>query len=340
MTSPFNNLSIDHVRFYVDDLSAATDWLVDGYGLRIQDAGAHCTVLCQGDIRLVLEQPSADDHRGTAFLEKHGEGVTDIALRVADVAAAHSEAIRRGARSVSPPAAAHGRSAAAVVAFGDVTHTFVQPPENPRAASAATGGRDTGLREIDHVAVCLEADELEPTVDFYKRVLGFEKVFEEHIKVGQQAMDSAVVQSPSRRVTLTLLAPDHSRVPGQIDEFLKNNAGAGVQHLALSTDDIVATVGSIADAGVEFLRSPASYYKMLDDRLELTRHTTAELQKLSILADEDHDGQLYQIFAGSVSARRTFFWEVIERLGARTFGSNNIKALYEAVEAERNRQFT
>ncbi|MEO6504194.1 MAG: 4-hydroxyphenylpyruvate dioxygenase [Jatrophihabitantaceae bacterium] len=339
MTSPFDNLSIDHVRFYVEDLTAATDWLVDGYGLEIEEAGARSAVLRRGAIRLVLRQPTAGDP-GAVFLDTHGEGVADIALRVSDVSAAYGEAVGRGAESVSPPTTVDGRLSATVMAFGDVTHTFVQPPENSREASAATGGRDIGLRGVDHVAVCLEADQLEPTVEFYKSSLGFNKIFEEYIKVGEQAMNSAVVQSQSRRVTLTLLAPDPSKAPGQIDEFLKNNAGSGVQHLALSTNDIVAAVGSIAGTGVEFLKTPASYYRMLGERLELARHTVAELQDLSILADQDHDGQLYQIFASSVSPRRTFFMEVIERLGASTFGSNNIQALYEAVEAERHRPFS
>lgn len=340
MTSPFANLSIDHVRFYVEDLTAATGWLVDGYGLGIDKAGKHSATLRRGDIRLVLEQPADGHHPGAVFLDKHGEGVADIALRVGNVSAAHDEAVRRGAESARPPTAVDGQVSAAVRTFGDVTHTFVQQPQGPRTASAATGGREIGLREVDHIAVCLEAGQLEPTVAFYKGVLGFNKIFEEYIQVGEQAMNSAVVQSASRRVTLTLLAPDPSKVPGQIDEFLKTNAGSGVQHLALSTEDIVATVGSIAGAGVDFLKTPASYYRMLGTRLELARHTVTELQDLSILADQDHDGQLYQIFASSVNPRRTFFMEVIERLGASTFGSNNIKALYEAIEGERPRLLT
>lgn len=339
MTSPFDNLLIDHARFYVEDLTATTSWLVDGYGLAVERSGAGAAgstvALRRGGIRLVLEKPS-DTDPGSAFLDQHGEGVADLALQVGDVTAAYHEAIRRGAESVREPGVADGRLSATIKAFGDVHHTFVQPRDG---LPSATGGWDSGLADVDHIAVCLQAGELQPTVDFYENVLDFEKIFTEYITVGVQAMNSAVVQSRSKRVTLTLLEPDRSKSPGQIDEFLKNNGGSGVQHLALSTKDIVATVGAIAGTGVEFLKTPASYYRMLGERLELARHTVGELRELSILADQDHDGQLYQIFASSVNPRRTFFLEVIERLGASTFGSRNIKALYEAVEAERNHRY-
>src|SRR4051812_16633672 len=210
MTSPFDNLSIDHVRFYVEDLTAATSWLVDGYGLQAEAAKAGFAVLSRGKIRLVLEQPAGGDHPGAAFLDEHGEGVADIALRVGDVTAAYHEAVRRGAEAVTPPTAVDGELSATIRTFGDVTHTFVQPPGSPRTASPATASWDAGLRDIDHIAVCLEGGQLEPTVEFYKTVLGFDKIFEEYIKVGQQAMNSAVVQSQSGRVTLTLLEPDQS----------------------------------------------------------------------------------------------------------------------------------
>jgi len=150
-------------------------------------------------------------------------------------------------------------------------------------------------------------------------------------------MDSKVVQSRSGAVTFTLIEPDLSQQPGQIDDFLRNHGGAGVQHIAFAAEDIVKAVGLITSRGVEFLDTPASYYSLLPRRLRLARHTVDELQGLNVLVDEDHDGQLFQIFSRSVHPRNTLFLEVIERLGARTFGSGNIKALYEAVELQRAR---
>jgi 4-hydroxymandelate synthase len=145
------------------------------------------------------------------------------------------------------------------------------------------------------------------------------------------------VQSRSGSVTFTLIEPDVTRDPGPIDGFLKDHAGAGVQHIAFTTDNIVEAVGAVQNNGVAFLGSPDMYYRLLPERVVLARYTVDELKQFSVLVDEDHDGQLYQIFTKSVHPRNTIFMELIERLGARSFGSGNIASLYEAVELERQR---
>lgn len=246
---------------------------------------------------------------------------------------------------MSPPQTRDGITTATIVGFGDVVHTFVQrafdvddarlPGLTPESGTA--GGETTGLLAVDHFAVCLEAGQLEPTVQFYCDVLDFQMIFTEHIVVGAQAMNSKVVQSRSGGVTLTLIEPDLTREPGQIDQFVKNHAGAGVQHIAFTAEDIVRAVDLLRSRGVEFLSTPAAYYRLLAARLELDRHSLDDLRRLDLLADSDHDGQLFQIFARSTHPRRTFFFEVIERLGATTFGSGNIRTLYEAVEQECDR---
>ena len=195
-----------------------------------------------------------------------------------------------------------------------------------------------GLLGIDHFAVCLNAGDLGPTVAFYERALGFRQIFEEHIVVGAQAMNSTVVQSASGAVTLTLIEPDRRADPGQIDDFLKEHHGAGVQHIAFNSDDAVRAVKALSRRGVEFLKTPEAYYNMLGERITLETHTLDALRATNVLADEDHGGQLFQIFTASTHPRRTLFFEVIERQGAKTFGSSNIKALYEAVELERTGQ--
>jgi 4-hydroxymandelate synthase len=348
----FENMLVDHVEFYVADISRARDWLVDGYGFAVYGTGvatpaaeARSVALGRGDIRLVLTEPLVSDHPGAAYVEKHGDGVAGIAMRVPDAARAFREAVRRGARPVSGPAAADGVVTATIMGFGDVTHTFVQRPDGSdervlpglRPVAEPGAGWDAGLVEVDHFAVCLEAGQLDPTVDFYVHVLGFDMTFTERIVVGAQAMNSKVVRSGSGAVTLTLIEPDLTRDAGQIDEFVKNHGGAGVQHIAFTARDITAAVGAIAARGVEFLSTPSTYYELLRERLELSRHSVEDLRELNVLADEDHYGQLFQIFARSVHPRKTIFLEIIERVGARTFGSGNIKSLYEAVELQRNK---
>jgi len=175
---------------------------------------------------------------------------------------------------------------------------------------------------------------LAPTAKYYEDVFGFAQIFEEYIEVGGQGMDSKVVQSPSQHVTFTLIEPDPDRRPGQIDDFLTWHAGAGVQHVAFGTDDIVTAVSTLADHGVRFLGTPSSYYDTLEDRVGHVDAPIEELRRLGVLVDRDHWGQLLQIFTESMHIRRTLFLEIIERRGALTFGSGNIKALYAAKQRE------
>lgn len=342
----FDTVVLDHLRLYVEDLDEATARYSDTLGLPVHSAGGSGGARSAGvghhDVRLVLTRPVADGHPGAGYLERHGEGVAEIALRVPDAAAALAVAESRGARVVDGPVRTGDVVTAAVEGFGDVRHVFVQRPDGHDARSlpelrrvARTAPTDRGLVDVDHLAVCLEPGTLGPTVRFYEQVLDFEVVFAERIEVGAQAMDSTVVQSRSGGVTLTLIEPDRSRAPGQIDEFLRSHGGAGVQHIAFRTDDITSTIDSMAAAGVEFLSTPATYYSRLAGRLTPVGHSIEELARRSVLVDEDNHGQMFQIFARSVHPRRTIFVEVIERLRARTFGSSNVTALYEAVELQR-----
>ncbi|MER7847148.1 4-hydroxyphenylpyruvate dioxygenase [Kitasatospora sp. NPDC096077] len=362
--SALDILGVDHVELAIADLDLATGLFADQYGLEVYarsaDAsdGVRAVAVGRQGVRLVLTAAGDADHPAAAFVERHGDGVSAIGLATPDAAAAFAEAVRRGARPVVEPTTRDGVVTASITGFGDVVHTFVQrlpgvdaralpglPVAGPGAveeASAegpATGEpRPTpGLHTVDHFAVCLEAGQLVPTVEFYKTVLDFDMVFTERIVVGKQAMDSMVVQNRSGTVTLTLIEPDLSREPGQIDQFIKDHGGAGVQHIAFATDDIVQDVARLGANGVAFLRTPGAYYDLVPERLDLLRHSVDGLRELNILVDQDQDGQLLQIFTRSVHPRGTLFFEVIERLGARTFGSGNIKALYTAVELEQSR---
>jgi 4-hydroxymandelate synthase len=193
---------------------------------------------------------------------------------------------------------------------------------------------DELLQVIDHAAVCLPAGELDPTVRYYEDVFGFTEIFTEYIEIGEQGMESRVVQSPSGEVTFTFLQPDLRRRAGQIDDFLTWHGGAGVQHLAFRTSDIVGAVRTFGGRGVGFAATPASYYDVVRDWLTPQDVDVVALRELGVLVDRDHWGLMFQIFTQSMHVRRTLFFELIERHGARTFGTSNIKALYEAKERE------
>jgi 4-hydroxymandelate synthase len=351
-TGPWENISIDYLEVYVEKLDRAAFTWVDQYGFSVAGFGGSADhrslALRQGGITLVLTEATSGHHPASAYVLEHGDGVADIALRTDDVEATFRAAVAGGADIVRSPAR-HGGANPSVTAtiggFGDVVHTLVErsPADGPglpvgfQAAlqPGETESNGAGLLEIDHIAVCLKAGSLRPTVEHYRRILGLQDIFEEHISVGAQAMDSTVVQSRSGAVTLTLIEPDESADPGQIDEFLKSHQGSGVQHVAFSSRDAVRAVRVLGSRGVAFLKTPPAYYDLLQERVKLPDTKVESLRATSVLVDEDHDGHLFQIFTASTHPRHTLFFEVIERQGAKTFGSANIKALYEAVERER-----
>ncbi|MFC8850452.1 MULTISPECIES: 4-hydroxyphenylpyruvate dioxygenase [unclassified Micromonospora] len=352
-TDAFREMTVDYVEWYVDDIERVLTWLVDGYGFTVRATSAPNSAptrsvnVGQGGIELLLTESSDEEHPARIYAQRHGDGIADIGIRVPDAAAAFAEAVRRGARPLTAPVTRGSVTTATIDAFGDVTHTFVQRPDDavvadvrgltPVPDDGGDGASATGLRRLDHLAVCVEPGRLDSTAEHYQRVLGFDVTLTERIVTGNQAMLIKVVQSASRAVTLTLVEADAHLGSGQIDEFLKNHDGAGVQHMAFSTTDILETVDRLRDRGVQLLSTPAAYYTALANRVHPKRHPVEQLRDLNILVDEDHDGQLYQIFARSVHPRRTIFLEIIERAGATTFGSSNIKHLYNSVEAQRVR---
>jgi 4-hydroxymandelate synthase len=342
-TDALRSFAIDHVGFCVGDAARVSHDLVTRYGFVewavARTDEARSSLVGRGNIRLVLTEGLTAGHPAARYVERHGDGVADIALATSSAAEAFTEAVRRGAEPVRSPVRRDGFTTAVIGGFGDIVHTLVEraPTVDPRAlpglepGPAAPAGSGANLHTVDHLAVCLEPGWLQPTVEFYRDVLGFASTFVEKIRVGAQQMNSEVVQSPSRSVTLTLIEPDPTAVPGQIDEFLKNHGGPGVQHVALATDDIVTAVRDLVSRGVVFLNTPAAYYEDLPRRLHVHGHSLEAIQELGILADADRDGELFQIFARSTHPANTFFFEIIERDGAATFGSRNIKALYTAV---------
>ncbi|MBC3843179.1 4-hydroxyphenylpyruvate dioxygenase [Streptacidiphilus sp. 4-A2] len=346
---------VDHVEFYVGDAQQYAFYLCTAFGFRLCGQAGPETglpdqrslLLRQGGVRLLLTSALSEKHPAARYTARHGDGVAAIAFEVDDAAAALAEAVDRGATAVEQPTR-HQQGedlavTAAVLGFGDVSHRFVERAGDrdnflPGAVDMFAPDPEQGddlLSVVDHAAICLPAGELRPTVEFYQRVFGFSQIFEEFIEVGEQAMDSKVVQSPSGKVTFTLIEPVTDRRPGQIDEFLARHGGAGVQHLALLTDDITGAVRTLGARGVRFLRTPEAYYSELEQRLGRPELAIEDLRETNVLVDRDHWGQVFQIFTQSMHVRRTFFWELIDRHGARTFGSGNIKALYTAVAQER-----
>lgn len=350
-----NILDIDHVELYVGDAHQAAQSLCAAYGFRVYGhggpetglAGQRSVLLGQGGVRLLLTSGLHKDHPASQFVAKHGDGVAVTAFGTDSVAAAYTEAVAAGGTGICLPRGWDNDEASVVTAevagFGDVVYRLVerhgcdahfQPGAIEMEPGAAAGAGDDLLRIIDHAAVCVPAGELDSTIRFHEQVFGFAVTFQEYIEVGDQGMISKVVQSPSGGVTFTIIEPDLSRRAGQIDDFLAWHDGAGVQHVAFLTNDIVHAVRTFTGRGVGFAVTPSSYYDVLGARLGATDIAVEALRPLGILVDRDHWGQMYQIFAKSTHIRRTYFLELIDRHGARTFGTSNIPALYAAKERE------
>ncbi|MFJ9890720.1 4-hydroxyphenylpyruvate dioxygenase [Streptomyces sp. NPDC091287] len=334
---------VEYIEIYTSDQQKTTNYFVSMFGFREKAKGAapgrDSVLLVQNQLHVIISSGP-----GTAeFLSAHGDGIIDIAFSCSDAAAARDTATAAGATSLVPADA----PVPVVSGFGTVRHTLLQRSAGqerelphgwiwtPTADTTATDWDAPELRLLDHIALCLPAGTLHETVRFYIEGFGFEQYYSEYVTVGEQAMDSIVVRSPSARITFTIIEPDPARKPGQIDEFLQRNGGGGVQHLAFLVDEIVPAVLEFESRGVEFLQTPATYYDALAERISDLDETIGDLRKANVLADRDEWGYLLQLFTRSPFERRTLFFELIQRHGAQGFGSSNIRALYEAVERAR-----
>ncbi|MET8044408.1 4-hydroxyphenylpyruvate dioxygenase [Micromonospora sp. NPDC005215] len=342
---------IDHIEFYVGDAQQSAFYWCTAFGFQLCGqagpetglADQRSLLLRQGDARFLLTSGLTPAHPAARYVAKHGDGVANIAFATPDAGRAFEEAVARGARAVEPLSTAADDEARVVTAtvggFGDVHHRLVERHGSERAflpgvmdiLTSEPEPREQHFSLVDHAAVCLPTGDLGRTVKYYRDVFGFSQIFEEFIEVGAQAMDSKVVQNDAGTVTFTLIEPAPGYRPGQIDRFLEQHQGAGVQHLALLTGDIVAAVSDLDVRGVQFLSTPASYYHSIEERLGRTDVPIERLRATNVLVDRDHWGELFQIFTKPVHVRGTYFTELVDRHGARSFGSSNIKALYEAV---------
>jgi 4-hydroxymandelate synthase len=328
---------IEYVELYATDRRSAVEYFVSSFGFtQMAESGGdgpHSSLLRQGSVQLVVTSG-----RGTEeFLEAHGDGVADIAFACDDIGQTFRAAVAAGA-----PVITSGPGTHAVSGLSGTRHTLVARSAGGRLPAGRTWVsllrspvRPAGhIRLLDHVAVCVDSGTLPDCADFYTNGFGLSRYSSEYVEVGQQGLDSIVVRSPSGGITFTILEQDPVKKPGQIQGFLSRNDGPGVQHLAFLVDDIVSAVHEYGGRGIDFLRTPGSYYDMLADRLPDISEEIADLRPANVLADRDEWGYLLQLFTRSPYRRNTMFYELVQRRGARGFGGANIKALYEAVERD------
>jgi 4-hydroxyphenylpyruvate dioxygenase len=351
---------IDHLELYVGNARQAAHFYQWGLGfLPVAYAGPETGVrdrasyvLRQGDVTFVLTSALSPDSPVAEHVQRHGDGVKDVALAVRDPERALREAAARGAEVVAAATEAkdeHGvLRRATIAAYGDTVHSLVDrssyagafapgfvalpaPPPTPLPAP--------GIRAIDHVVGNVALGDMDRWVGFYERVLGFSQLAhftDEAISTEYSALMSKVVWDGTGRVKFPINEPAPGRRRSQIEEYLDFYRGPGVQHVAFEVDDILTAVRALSARGIAFMSTPDAYYDELPGRfagsgIELD---VAALREHMVLADRDDEGYLLQIFTRMVQDRPTVFFELIERHGSRGFGEGNFKALFVAIERE------
>lgn len=346
----------DHIEFYVGNAKQAAHYYQSAFGFELvayagpetglRDRASY--VLQQGKIRFVLSSALGPESEIAQHVQLHGDGVKVLALWVDDAEQAYYTALERGAVSAAAPRTIsdeHGSvTLASIHTYGDTWHTFVErnhyngafmPGFQPRSSEFRS--EPIGLKYVDHCVGNVELGQMNRWVQFYQDVMGFNLLVtfdDKDISTEYTALMSKVVSNGNGFIKFPINEPAQGKKKSQIEEYLDFYRGAGVQHIAVATDDILHTVGELRSRGVEFLYVPDTYYDTVSERVGTINEDIEDLKRLNILVDRDEEGYLLQIFTKPVQDRPTVFYEIIQREGARSFGKGNFKALFESIERE------
>ena len=354
-TNPLGIRTIDHIEFLVDDVDKWVEYHQQKLGLYTRAKGDESTgligrravVVGQGRVNFIFAEAQGSSSQADKirkFVDNHGCGVKDVAFRVNDVSLALKEAESRGATVVRQLDSNEGFTAGSIQAYGDTIHTFVHRESTRTFAPHyidSPGGVEAGdihIMMIDHIVANVE--NMEEWVDFYDRVFGFDETAHFDIKTGRSALMSKVVGDTDGYIRLPINEPSSEN--SQIQEFLDEFNGPGVQHIALLTANIIETVIAMREQGAEFLPVPDTYYEAMPARVGEIRESIESVKEARVLVDRDReDGYLLQLFTKPVFDRPTLFYEIIQRHGNSVgFGEGNFQALFEAIEREQEKRGT
>lgn len=351
----------DYVEFWVGNARQAAHYYAHAFGFDVvaylgPETGHRdrMSYLVQQDkIRFVLTSSLGPEGEISEHVHLHGDGVKDLALMVDDAESAFRETTKRGGVPVRRPETiedAHGSvTLSAIGTYGDTIHTFVDRtnytgpflPGYEAVDDPFFVAKPVGLKYVDHCVGNVELGDMNKYVEYYGDVMGFKNLMsfdDEDISTEYTALMSKVMSNGNERVKFPINEPADGKKKSQIEEYLDFYRGPGVQHIALATDDILATVEQLRARGVDFLTVPTTYYDELLERVGEIDEDLSDLAELGILVDRDPDGYLLQIFTKPIGNRPTVFFEIIQRKGARSFGKGNFKALFEAIEREQERR--
>jgi 4-hydroxyphenylpyruvate dioxygenase len=357
-TFPINGT--DYIEFWVGNAKQSAHFYRGAFGFQlagyrgpetgVRDRASY--LLVQNKVRFVLTSALGPSGEVAEHVQRHGDGVRDIAFWVDDARTAFASAIERGATPARQPEVLKDANGEIVIAairtYGDTVHSIVERRgyrgafmPGFEAVKSAYMPEPVGLQYVDHCVGNVELGKMNEWVEFYSRVLGFFNLLsfdDKDISTEYSALMSKVMSNGNGRIKFPINEPAAGKKKSQIDEYLDFYGGPGVQHIAIATNDIVSTVTQLRDRGIDFLRVPSSYYDTLLERVGTIDEDLDPLRELGILVDRDDEGYLLQIFSKPVQDRPTLFYEIIQRKGAKSFGKGNFKALFEAIEREQARR--
>jgi len=350
-----NISKIDYLELYVGNLFQACHFYKHSMGFTpigykgVQNSAEKTVSMLmeQNDIRLILTAPLDSQSLVAHHVHQHGDGVKDIAFLVQNAENAFDKAVKGGANVILPPTIIEDENCtiikAIVSTFGDTQHSLIERKKGfksflPYFQSYSDSKKPIfcELQSIDHVAICVEQEAILTWKHFYESVFGFHKSHQEEVYTGNSGMTSFALQNSKEDhiFSIVLVAPTAGHKKSQVQEFIDSYGTAGVQHLALLSNDILHSVQMLKNNEIPFLPIPKTYYNELPQRVVNLKKDINHLEALGILVDQDSQGDLYQAFSKTIQTRPTFFIEIIQRQGAKGFGSRNIKKLFEAVEKE------
>ncbi len=354
-------LGTDYVEFYVGNAKQSAHFYKTAFGFQSEAYAGLETgkrdrasyVLKQDKIRLVLTTALNSNSPIGEHVKKHGDGVKVVALWVEDARSAYEETTKRGAVSFQEPTVLKDENGevvqSGIYAYGETIFMFTERKNyngiflpGYQKWESDYNPEPVGLKFIDHMVGNVGWNQMDVWVKWFEDVLGFVNFLsfdDKQITTEYSALMSKVMANGNGRIKFPINEPAEGKKRSQIEEYLDFYEDAGVQHIAVATDDIISTVSEMKKRGVEFLSiPPQAYYDAIPERLKDHMHKfkedVKELQKLGIMIDADEEGYLLQIFTKPVEDRPTLFFEIIQRMGARGFGAGNFKALFESIERE------
>ncbi len=296
----------------------------------------------QGDINFLLNMDKAGQVAG--FRDAHGPSANAMAFRVADADAALKLAIERGA---TPVKGEHGPGELDIPAIEGIgganlylvgqDHGSIYDTDFTPVAGASVDDNSVGLDALDHLTHNLQRGRMDYWANYYETIFNFRQIRYFDIEGQATGLFSKAMTAPDGKIRIPLneSQDEHS----QIEEFIKDYKGEGIQHLALATDDIFATVDALRSNGIRFQTTPQTYFDLIDKRLPGHDHDVQEMRKRDILIDgapETGGGLLLQIFTENMVG--PIFFEIIQRKGNDGFGEGNFKALFESIELDQIRR--